>query len=885
MAGPRAQWPLVGRDEELALAGGYVTGRPPMSVVIMGSPGVGKTRLAEAAGHAAAAAGMVVLPVLATRAAALVPFGALADLVPDEGPALAPGQLLRRMAASLRGRGEGRPLALVVDDAHLLDAGSAALVLQAAGAGDAAVVATVRAGEPCPDAITALWKDRGALRLDLQPLSEAEVRCLLEAVLPGGMVDSRLIRWVAGRSRGNPLYCRELMLNMVAARRVGQDGGLWRRTGEPVIGPRLAELVQDRLGALDRSERAAMELVVLAEPIGLDLLEQLTGAQVVASLEERQLIAADRSAAPQVRLGHPLYGDVIRQQLGEVRRRQHSRALAEALEGHGEPRGRALLRVATWRLDAEAASPELLTRAAAAAAAMFDHDLTARLAAAALRVDGGMAAALALAAAETRRNRFAAAEAALAPWEGKARTEAEARAYIAERVPVLRWGLGLGEAAAGLLHQALGWLPGRPWQQYLTAWTVELHQDTGRLSDAARLGRALLAEPDLAPETRLLATFGTSIALLFTGQTDRARATADSSFGLAWRLALQLREHAWGTLAAWLAVRVETGTDLTLAGALVHRVRDHALSRDDDELLGLSEITLGRIALARGAPATARRWLAEAALHLGDCDPRYVLGACLAMLARAEALSGRPGPARAALTRAEETYPLMQATHWIYRHEYARARAWVTAAEGHLAQARQTALAAADDCGEFLLTEITFRHDALRLGQPPASLAAPLQQLASRTDAELAHARAAHAAAAAGHDAAALETAARRLAGTGAGLLAAEAQARAAREYARASRPASARLAAARAAQLAAACPGASTPMLHTASTTQPLTPRERHIAQLAAAGLTSDNIAQRLVLSVRTVESHLYHAFVKLGVTSRAELGPLLDDQPGGRR
>ena len=42
---------------------------------------------------------------------------------------------------------------------------------------------------------------------------------------------------------------------------------------------------------------------------------------------------------------------------------------------------------------------------------------------------------------------------------------------------------------------------------------------------------------------------------------------------------------------------------------------------------------------------------------------------------------------------------------------------------------------------------------------------------------------------------------------------------------------------------------------------------------QLAAAGLTDREIGQQLYLSPRTVSSHLYHAFPKLGVTSRAQL------------
>ena len=58
------------------------------------------------------------------------------------------------------------------------------------------------------------------------------------------------------------------------------------------------------------------------------------------------------------------------------------------------------------------------------------------------------------------------------------------------------------------------------------------------------------------------------------------------------------------------------------------------------------------------------------------------------------------------------------------------------------------------------------------------------------------------------------------------------------------------------------------------------LTPQEHQIAQMAARGLTNREIGQLLYLSHRTISSHLYRIFPKLGITSRAELRDTL--QPG---
>ncbi|MFI6944208.1 helix-turn-helix transcriptional regulator [Streptomyces sp. NPDC050418] len=78
----------------------------------------------------------------------------------------------------------------------------------------------------------------------------------------------------------------------------------------------------------------------------------------------------------------------------------------------------------------------------------------------------------------------------------------------------------------------------------------------------------------------------------------------------------------------------------------------------------------------------------------------------------------------------------------------------------------------------------------------------------------------------------------------------------------------------------ATTCQGLRTPALTAFARPLPLTRREREIAHLAAAGLTNQQIATRLTLSIRTVEGHLYRLCAKLGITSRTELNAALSPQ-----
>ncbi|MCU1353232.1 MAG: hypothetical protein JWM05_2441, partial [Acidimicrobiales bacterium] len=81
--------------------------------------------------------------------------------------------------------------------------------------------------------------------------------------------------------------------------------------------------------------------------------------------------------------------------------------------------------------------------------------------------------------------------------------------------------------------------------------------------------------------------------------------------------------------------------------------------------------------------------------------------------------------------------------------------------------------------------------------------------------------------------------------------------------------------------ELAASCEGSRTPGLVRVDAVVPLSKREREVALLAAQGIASRDIAERLFVSVRTVDNHLQRAYTKLGVTNRAALADALGLPP----
>ncbi len=173
------------------------------------------------------------------------------------------------------------------------------------------------------------------------------------------------------------------------------------------------------------------------------------------------------------------------------------------------------------------------------------------------------------------------------------------------------------------------------------------------------------------------------------------------------------------------------------------------------------------------------------------------------------------------------------------------------------------------------VTESWLLHDLMRVGGLDTS--ARLLELADICDSPLVSARARHAAAVRARNPAELNGAADEFEAVGAMLLAAEAAVGAAEAFGRAGEKRAETAALRRSEALASACEGATTPALFHATAHEPLSRREREIAMLAAEGMASKDIAERLYLSVRTVDNHLQRVYTKLGVSGRADLAKAL--------
>ena len=915
---------MIGRGSELARATAALEGGQGRLIVVSGPAGIGKSTLLAATAEAARDLDFLVLtgraPLLATelsyapviealggyvaslpsgRAAALVrslpdlarlfPIGQPPPEVAD--PDLARTRLFDAVARLLERLTADRPVLLAVDDVPVADAGTRDLLVYLTGAlrdrpftlavtqrtGDHQVVARLRAAAA---AVTEIELDR---------LTPPEAAQLAETELAG--VDLALLDDIERRAAGVPLFITGL------ARQV-------RETGELTAPPVVRDLVLARINRRPPAERRLIDLLSLhAEPADHGVLlaaadtDEPAFLAATAQLRDAGLVEEDAAANGPVRyrLAHPLTAEVAAAALTEVERRRLHLALAQAVEATGGDLNRQArhYRAAGGEADPERVVGVLLAAAHRAEAAAADRELLLDLETAAELIrDGHQPDALAdvLARLGQARRRHGDHTGAIQAWtEAAARHEAAgATAAAAEDhrwLAVSAFDAGDFAAADGELDQAfrLGGDLARLWQTRITflerqgdvagirSALVELrrrpdspvltavaamaeagfHAQRGEWAEAVEQGLTALTAAEQAGDVQLLLPARELLANLMVEEGDHRviRAYAEPLLDLAVRAGppgSEMRARGCLAVADFMAGRwddAELHLEATLAIARragVHRgiVRSQTMQAMVKVFRGDLAAAEARLADARAGggldadihlATTAALTEAFLALELGDTARAAQLADVLetpggnllhrrlAVLAIVHAAAGQPEAAAAVLDRLRS----------LARPDDRFDAALIARSQGILTGSRDAFAAAADG---FAAVEAGFEEARARL---------EWAQLAPAGDAD--------AIAAAQESLAAFD-----------------------------------RIGAARWADRARRVLrslGARAPRRRSDPTEGPLSRRELEVARLAAGGLTTNEIAERLVISRHTAATHLQHIYARLDVSSRVALARSLAD------
>jgi DNA-binding NarL/FixJ family response regulator len=523
---------------------------------------------------------------------------------------------------------------------------------------------------------------------------------------------------------------------------------------------------------------------------------------------------------------------------------------------------------------ATAHSGPLLTAGARHAVAQLDLPLAERLARAAVEEGGGFPAHATLVEAVRWQGRPALADRLAAAAAPAVRSDEDRARLAAARALTLCCGLGEADQAGAVLRETRATVQDDGARALLTAAEAMLAFLGGDPHRAVQEGTTVLSAP--AGAASALAAAAVAAGLAVTGRTEQALTTVESG-----RLALDSHPDPAERIHSRVTLDQAEILALGLSGRFC-RLEQRAAELHRRNLTTTPEwigdaiacVHRGWAALASGRPRVASRWLAEALPALEERDPVGLLPLCRSSLAAARALVGDVCGARRLL---DGSQPAGAGAVAVFDPLRLMAEAWVAAAEGRRGQAGVLVLEAAALAARQgqEAVEAVLLHDGLRLGQGPR-IVDRLHQQAERLDAPFMADLAAHAAAAVAESAEGLDKVSSRFEQTGALLLAADAATEAASAYERRGERRAAAAARLRAATFARECgltQGSALEVLPLPA----LTAREQEVARLASAGLSNQAIAARLVVSVRTVETHLSHAYAKLGIGSRADLRAML--------
>jgi DNA-binding CsgD family transcriptional regulator len=254
-------------------------------------------------------------------------------------------RLLEGLAVLIANLARRRPVVVFLDDAHLGDASSwEGLGYLARNIGDARVLvlAAARPAELSKNTIASevlLGLEQEALldRLELSPLDAQALRELARAVL-NELPPPELLDWLGERARGNPLFALGLLQALVDEGADLSSPGLRRLPEE------LAERVGARIGGLDEPELGTLEaLATVGRWVEFRYLVGLTGLPIDrlpgildGLVRSRLVTEEERDRELGYEIAHPLIEEAIYQRMGAVRRRGLHRRIGRALLAAGE---------------------------------------------------------------------------------------------------------------------------------------------------------------------------------------------------------------------------------------------------------------------------------------------------------------------------------------------------------------------------------------------------------------------------------------------------------------------------------------------------------------------------------------------------------------------
>ena len=760
---------------------------------------------------------------------------------------------------------------LVVDDAQLLDAQSAAVLLSLVTAKSVRLLATMRAGSNPSDAVTALWKEQLVERLDLEPLDRAASRQLLEALVDGP-VASGTSEMLWQSSHGNPFYLSELARFGAEHGLLECKSGVWWWTGGTEMPPRLGELLQRRIDSLSEAGREAVDVLALGEPLPYETLSAVVSEDAIMELDRDQIITSDeRGGVLLLRFSHPLLHTVAERQLSPARRRGLARRLRDAPAEHVD-----IVRRANWE-DAGGVAPNVeLLLAAADAVLLNDAAAALRLATRAQQAEQSVKAAVMVSSAQSELGRPDLARATLEAARPLVRTEGDRFGYAAEDLSLALWGERSPQRAWEVVDRLRTELDESS-ANYLLAAEAVVRLFTGGCVEVIDLAqRILAADPD--PHQRVRALTCLTGALAFA---DRGAQAIDAGQQLLDALA-ETRVSATRAGLAYALVAV-TGVFYGVEYRLPRPVGMSGRWPGEPERL---EPQAARAAASAADPAAdpsmdlgwpflvglKRHFAGDLAGAVGALREAYVQQQAGEGLFRSEA-TAELVIVLAELGEVDEAVAIMRDHPPDEVAIIPGLRPWaqsaVEAATGHHARATSSAIEAAQAAARHgaAAMAMNFLTDAARYGDAREA-AAVLPTLGLPLDTPVQQVRAADIMARAQRDPQVLIAAAETQLAAGFNRHAFELAelARAADEHGRHERPIAAVFRQAR--ERLGRTQGSAA-----ALAPSPLTQRETEVTRLAGRGLSDREIAEDLVLSIRTVQSHLASAYRKLGIASRSEL------------